>query len=101
MNSAPSVVLGAIISLALSVPVSAQGRKYTVQIEAAQTQSLAKEAVRRLKAQGVKAYWTKHSVPGDGVFYRVRVGRFPTKAFRCDFRTSVSVIPARPNGGSI
>jgi hypothetical protein len=80
MDSARVTIPTLIIFLAAALSVSAQGGRYTVQIKAAQTQAAAEELVSRLKARGVEAYWIKSAVPGKGVLYRVRAGRFPTKA---------------------
>ncbi len=60
--------------------LAAQGIQYTVQIEATPDQVVAEERVGQLKAQGLEAYWIKSNVPGKGVFFRVRIGRFATKA---------------------
>ena len=58
----------------------AQGAGYTVQFAAAPTREEAEEKVSELKAKSVIAYIVKGSVPGKGVFYRVRAGNFPTQS---------------------
>ncbi len=69
------------ISAWLAMPLlAAQGTQYTVQIEATPDQLVAEERVEQLKAQGLEAYWIKSNVPDKGVFFRVRIGRFATKA---------------------
>jgi len=59
-------------------PLSAQSGRYTIQIAATPTQTEAEEKVSQLKARGLEAYWLKSNVPGSGVLYRVRIGRFAT-----------------------
>jgi SPOR domain len=54
----------------------AQAASYTVQFAAAPTREEAEEKVQELKAKNVIAYIVKGSVPGRGVFYRVRAGIF-------------------------
>ena len=54
----------------------AQGAGYTVQFAAAPTRDEAEEKVQELKAKNVIAYIVKGTVPGKGVFYRVRAGIF-------------------------
>lgn len=43
-------------------------------------QDAAESKVQALKAQGLNAYWLKSNVPGQGTRFRVRLGRFPTRA---------------------
>ncbi|HYE72667.1 MAG TPA: SPOR domain-containing protein [Blastocatellia bacterium] len=59
--------------------VYAQGQ-FTVQIESATTQAAADGRVRQLKARGLEAYWVKSDIPGVGLRYRVRIGKFPSRA---------------------
>jgi hypothetical protein len=54
----------------------AQAAGYTVQFAAAPTREEAEAKVQELKAKSVIAYIVKGSVPGKGVFYRVRAGIF-------------------------
>jgi len=68
-----------IIVLSLTGLASAQGVKYTVQLEASPTKEAAEEKVNQLKAKDVQAYIVKSFVPGKGTFYRVRVGLFPNQ----------------------
>ncbi|MEO6725809.1 MAG: SPOR domain-containing protein [Blastocatellia bacterium] len=67
----------AFILLLFSTFAAAQAGKFTVQLEAAQTQDEANEKVKQFKAKGVEAYVLKSQVPGKGTFFRVRVGMFP------------------------
>jgi hypothetical protein len=79
MNSA-RITSFCFLLLAASLAVSAQSLKYTLQVSAAPTQAEAEKQVSQLKAQHLDAYWIRSQVPGVGVRYRVRIGRFPTKA---------------------
>src|SRR5262249_41348122 len=62
--------------LTLFGPAGAQGAGYTVQFAASPTREEAEQKVSELKAKKVIAYIVKGSVPGKGVFYRVRAGKF-------------------------
>jgi hypothetical protein len=55
-------------------------RPFTTQIAALSSQAEAETKVEELKFQGFEGYWIKSTVPGAGVRYRVRVGRFSTRA---------------------
>lgn len=68
-------VLALIASAAL-----AQGRQFVVQLEALSNQEAALRRVSELRSGGVDAYLVRSEVPGKGVLYRVRVGRFQTSA---------------------
>jgi len=65
--------------LMLFALAGAQGATYTVQFAAAPTREEAEAKVQELKAKSVVAYIVKGSVPGKGVFYRVRAGIFSTQ----------------------
>lgn len=67
-------------SLALTLPSLAQSGQYTVQIDSMTAQDAAESKVQQLKAQGLNAYWLKSNVPGQGLRFRVRIGRFATRA---------------------
>jgi hypothetical protein len=54
----------------------AQGSGYAVQFGAFSVKEEAEDKVRDLKAKDVAAYIVKSSIPGKGVFYRVRAGFF-------------------------
>ena len=58
----------------------AQAGQYTVQLDSMMAQDAAEGKVQQLKSQGQNAYWLKSSVPGQGVRYRVRIGRFPSRS---------------------
>ena len=72
-------LLPGILLLALSPALAEQGM-WTTQIAAAPNQQDAEKRVTQLLAQGLDAYWIRTDVPGVGTRYRVRIGRFPTKA---------------------
>ncbi|NBO63777.1 MAG: hypothetical protein EBU88_02800 [Acidobacteria bacterium] len=61
-----------------NVVVSAQGRLFAIQLEAFTSQEPAAKRMKELQAEGIDAYLVRSEVPGKGVFYRVRVGRFST-----------------------
>jgi hypothetical protein len=75
---APALLPG-ILLLALS-PALAEQRIWTTQIAAPQNQQDAEKRVTQLLAQGLDAYWIRTDVPGVGIRYRVRIGRFASKA---------------------
>lgn len=66
--------------LFLVSPVAAQKRPWTTQLAALTGQPEAENKVSELKSQGLDAYWIKSNVPGAGVRYRVRVGRYASRA---------------------
>jgi hypothetical protein len=68
-------ILALIASAAL-----AQVRQFVVQLEALSNQEAALRRVSELRSGGVDAYLVRSEVPGKGILYRVRVGRFPTSA---------------------
>jgi len=57
-------------------PLMAQARAYAVQVAALQSQESAEALVNGLRARGLEAYWVKANIPGQGVLYRVRLGKF-------------------------
>lgn len=63
----------------LSIAVLAQSGQYTVQVDSMTAQDAAETKVQTLKSQGQNAYWLKSNIPGQGLRYRVRIGRFPTR----------------------
>src|SRR5262245_37822398 len=67
------------IVLTLCGLAAAQGGSYTVQFSASPTLEEAQEKASELKAKSVSAYIVKSVVPGKGVFYRVRAGKFSTQ----------------------
>ncbi|HWQ34999.1 MAG TPA: SPOR domain-containing protein [Blastocatellia bacterium] len=59
-------------------PALAQ-RPFTTQLASFTSQPEAEELVSQLKARGLDAYWIKSNVPGSGIRYRVRVGRYASR----------------------
>ncbi len=51
---------------------------YAVQIAAVRSQQCADELRLGLHARGLDAYWVRIVLPQHGVFYRVRLGKFPS-----------------------
>jgi hypothetical protein len=49
-----------------------------VQIAAVRSQLCADEMRQGLLVQGLEAYWVKTILPEHGLFYRVRLGKFPS-----------------------
>jgi len=73
--------IGLLIAIAFSVPVApAQGRSFTIQVESAISEAEARSSAAKLRAQGLEAYWVKTAIPGLGVRYRVRIGRYQNQA---------------------
>jgi CHAT domain-containing protein/Tfp pilus assembly protein PilF len=70
-NIVPQTITGTATRLATS---------YTIQLEATPALETAQERVKRLRAQSIDAYMRKSKLKGKGVFFRVRVGNFPTPA---------------------
>ncbi len=88
MKASPfSLLIGISLLLGLSLAGLAQSGQYTVQIDSMTAQDAAEGKVHQLKSQGQNAYWLKSSVPGQGVRYRVRIGRFPSRAAAQTFGT--------------
>jgi photosystem II stability/assembly factor-like uncharacterized protein len=70
-----------LIAIAFSIQVAlAQNRSFTIQIESWVAEADAKSSVAKLRGQGLEAYWVKTTIPGMGVRYRVRIGRYPNQA---------------------
>jgi hypothetical protein len=72
-------LLPGILLLALS-SAPAEQIIWTTQIAALPSQQDADTQVTQLLAQGLDAYWIRTDVPGVGTRYRVRIGRFASKA---------------------
>lgn len=58
----------------------AQNKRFTLQIEALDQQAPALARINQLKASGVDAYYLQSTMPGRGIFYRIRVGSFADPA---------------------
>ena len=70
-------ILPVMLSLT-AVVASAQGRLFAIQLEAFANQEVAARRVEDLQRAGIEAYLVRSELPGKGVLYRVRVGRFST-----------------------
>jgi len=57
----------------------AQAGAYAVQVAAFESPESAEELAQGLRARGLDAYWVKTVVPGKGTWYRVRIGKFPSR----------------------
>lgn len=53
-------------------------REYAVQIAAVRSQQVADDMRSGMSVQGLNAYWVKTVLPEHGLFYRVRLGKFPS-----------------------
>jgi photosystem II stability/assembly factor-like uncharacterized protein len=70
-----------LIAIAFSITVAlAQSRGFTIQVESALSEAEARSSVGKLRAQGLEAYFTKTTIAGMGIRYRVRIGRYQSQA---------------------
>ncbi|HKQ75520.1 MAG TPA: SPOR domain-containing protein [Blastocatellia bacterium] len=69
-------IFSMVVVLILPGLTPAQGSGYAVQFGAFSVKEEAEDKLRDLKAKDVAAYIVKTSIPGKGVFYRVRAGFF-------------------------
>ena len=67
----------------------AQGTGYAAQFGAFTVKEEAEEKVRELRAKDVAAYIVKSSIPGKGVFYRVRAGFYTSQSQAKKFAASL------------
>ena len=76
-----------LVSLLIGFTITplAQSGAYTVQLDSMTAQEAAEGKVQQLKAQGQNAYWLRSNIPGQGIRYRVRVGRFPNRVAAQNF----------------
>ena len=83
MNNRPTFsrsFLSICLVLGLAATAIAQAGRFALQFGAYPTRKEAEEKMAQLKAQGVDVYLVKSTVPGKGVFYRVRTGSFGSLA---------------------
>jgi DedD protein len=59
-------------------PAPVPARKYTLQVSAFQSKEEAEQMLKKLQEQGLRPYLSATSVASKGVWYRVRVGNFPS-----------------------
>ncbi len=62
-----------------AAPAAAAGGHYTLQLSAFVEKEDAREFMQKMQAAGFKPFLVQSDIPGRGVFYRVRVGDYPTK----------------------
>jgi cell division septation protein DedD len=62
-----------------AIPTAGPQGEYTVQIGAFQKEEEARRIVNDLKARGYPAFIKAIEVPGKGIWYRVRIGRFSSR----------------------
>lgn len=76
----PPVCLALMVFFFWLMPCSAQAiaGDYAVQIAAVRSQQCADDLRGGLHARGLDAYWVRIVLPGHGLFYRVRLGKFPS-----------------------
>jgi photosystem II stability/assembly factor-like uncharacterized protein len=68
------------IFMLISGVALAQSGTFTIQTSSVNDEAVARETVARFQAKGLSAYYVKANVPNKGIYYRVRVGRFPSSA---------------------
>jgi cell division septation protein DedD len=78
------------IARASAKPTVMDSGAFTLQLSATQTRAEADKFVSKLRGQGYAPYIVEADVPGKGTWYRVRMGRFPTRdaagRYLADFR---------------
>lgn len=76
----PPVCLALMVLVFWLLPCSTQAAagEYAVQIAAVRSQACAEELRGGLYVRGLDAYWVRIVLPQHGVFYRVRLGKFPS-----------------------
>lgn len=75
----PPVCLALMVLVFWLLPCTAQAAgEYAVQIAAVRSQQCAEDLRGGLYARGLDAYWVRIVLPQHGVFYRVRLGKFPS-----------------------
>jgi cell division septation protein DedD len=78
-TAAPAAPAMASAPPAPAPPGPSMARPYTLQVGSFSRERSAEELVARLKDKGHEAYMTEVDLGSKGVWYRVRVGRFPTE----------------------
>jgi photosystem II stability/assembly factor-like uncharacterized protein len=66
----------ALATIVFFISSHAQGRGFAIQISSLTNEAEAQTAIADLKTKGVEAYLVKSEVPGKGIRYRVRIGKF-------------------------
>jgi CHAT domain-containing protein/Tfp pilus assembly protein PilF len=62
-----------------TVPTSGSRSSFTIQVMSVLALEEAEAAIQRLRTKGIDAYWLRSELPGQGLRYRVRVGRYDTR----------------------
>ena len=75
--------------------------RFTLQLKAAKTQGEVDEFVRELSDKGVKAHTVLANLPGKGRVYRIRVGRFSSRAEARKFQEEMVRKAELADGGFI
>ncbi len=75
--------------IAQSAPTPPVGGGWTVQLSAHQNAAEATGRQKKWLAKGIKAYVVKIDLGGKGVWHRVRVGKFATKAGAQEFADAI------------
>lgn len=70
------ILLGPVLPGVISLGQSSAGGSFSLQLEAFSRPEVAIRRVSELRQSGVEAYLVKSEVPGRGVLWRVRIGRF-------------------------
>lgn len=87
---------GVEVAIAPKVPLPPAPKAFfTVQVKATQSSSEADGYARRLRSQGYQALVAEAEVPGKGRWFRVRVGKFDSRAsaerYLVDFKRETHV----------
>src|SRR5262245_61219489 len=77
----PEKITSCLFTISFSTLIAlAQLRGFTIQVASSSSEPEARASVAELRKKGLEAYWVKASVPGKGVRYRVRIGRYDNQA---------------------
>ncbi len=102
MSDEQSVMKGLAESIARDISVMATESKWATRfVWAAIAQGALSAAITGFLLLGELGFMNPSVSPFSTARPTCVIERFPIKAFRPDFRTSASVIPALPNGGSM
>ena len=69
-----------LITILLPSPAAAWGGFFSVQIDAVTTLDAARQRVSQLRDSDIPAYFVISEIPGRGRFFRIRVGKFASRA---------------------
>ena len=72
-------VLAGLLCLNFPVAGQTQARSFAIQVASTVSEDTASATIKELKEKGIEAYLVKSEVPGKGMRYRVRVGKFPNQ----------------------